>query len=255
MIGSGKTGKGGRRTIFCSCRLDLLGRSNPSLSPAAAPFACWQDRGRFYFGPIQSSCGLVQRKPEYNSSVVKAALVALASIAVLQGSLLAQRAAGGVHGGGAGVHSGVGGRAGARRGVGAQGFRRNRAGSFFSPYYDGFGFDSGGETAPLAEPPIVIQRAPDPPIPDAQVIEVPAFANSNVPKVLPPPTIFILANGERLESRRFVLTASLLSVSGDRQHRNVPLESLDLNATVAANRERGIDLRIPDDRNEISLGF
>ena len=102
---------------------------------------------------------------------------------------------------------------------------------------------------------MVIQRAPEPPIPNAQVIEVPAFANSNTPKVLPPPAIFILANGERLESRRFVLTASLLSVSIDREHRNLPLAALDLNATVAANRERGIDLRIPDDRNEISLGF
>jgi hypothetical protein len=199
---------------------------------------------------------LVQRKPEYNPVVVKAALLALASVVVLQGSLLAQRAAGGAHGGGVGVHSGAGGRGGARREVGGAGFhRRSGAGSFFSPYYDGFGFDSGGEVAPVAEPPIVIQRASDPPIPNAQVIEVPAFANSNAPKVLPPPTIFILANGERLESRRFVLTASLLSVSLDRQHRNVPLESLDLNATVAANRERGIDLRIPDDRNEISLGF
>jgi hypothetical protein len=140
--------------------------------------------------------------------------------------------------------------------MGAQGFRRrNGAGGFFSPYYDGFGFDSEVEAVPVAEPQIVIQRPPDPPIPNAQVIEVPAFANSSTPKVLPPPTIFILANGERLESRRFVLTASVLSLSFDRQHRNVPLESLDLNATVAANRERGIELRIPDDRNEISLGF
>jgi hypothetical protein len=64
-----------------------------------------------------------------------------------------------------------------------------------------------------------------------------------------------LANGERLESRRFVLTANLLSVSIDRQHRSVPLELLDIDATIAANHERGIDLRIPDDRNEISLRF
>jgi hypothetical protein len=46
-----------------------------------------------------------------------------------------------------------------------------------------------------------------------------------------------------------------LSVSIDRQRRNVPLSLLDLGATLSANRERGIDLRIPDDRNEISLGF
>jgi hypothetical protein len=30
---------------------------------------------------------------------------------------------------------------------------------------------------------------------------------------------------------------------------------LDIDATVTANRERGIDLRIPADRNEISLSF
>jgi hypothetical protein len=30
---------------------------------------------------------------------------------------------------------------------------------------------------------------------------------------------------------------------------------LDLDAAVAANRERGIDLRIPADQSEISVGF
>jgi hypothetical protein len=64
-----------------------------------------------------------------------------------------------------------------------------------------------------------------------------------------------LANGERLETRRFVLTASNLSVSIERQKRTVPIALLDLNATIRANRERGIDLLIPYDRNEISLSF
>ena len=70
-----------------------------------------------------------------------------------------------------------------------------------------------------------------------------------------PPTIFILANGERLETRRFLLTASNLSFSIGRQQRTIPLDRLDLDATIAANHERGIDLRIPADRNEISLSF
>ena len=70
-----------------------------------------------------------------------------------------------------------------------------------------------------------------------------------------PPTIFILANGERLETRRFLLTASNLSFNIGRQQRTIPLDRLDLDATVAANQERGIDLRIPADRNEISLSF
>ena len=65
----------------------------------------------------------------------------------------------------------------------------------------------------------------------------------------------MLANGERLETQRFVLTASNLSFSIDRQQPTVPFEMLDINATISANHERGIDLRIPADPNEISLSF
>jgi len=70
-----------------------------------------------------------------------------------------------------------------------------------------------------------------------------------------PLAIFILANGERVETRRFLLTASILTLSIDRRQRDVPFAALDIDATIIANRERGIDLRIPADRNEISLGF
>jgi hypothetical protein len=44
-------------------------------------------------------------------------------------------------------------------------------------------------------------------------------------------------------------------LSVDRRLRIVPFDKLDIDATISANRERGIDLRIPADRNEISLGF
>jgi hypothetical protein len=104
--------------------------------------------------------------------------------------------------------------------------------------------------APVA----VVTPAPEPSVPKAQVIEIPVVANSTAVKMLPP-TIFILANGERLETRRFLLTASNLSFSIDRRQRTIPLDRLDLDATIAANQERGIDLRIPTDRNEISLSF
>ena len=86
------------------------------------------------------------------------------------------------------------------------------------------------------------------------VIEIPGAASSTAAR-MSPPTVFILANGERLETRRFVLTASNLSVSIDRQQRTVPFHMLDINATISANHERGIDLRIPADRSEISLSF
>jgi len=101
--------------------------------------------------------------------------------------------------------------------------------------------------------PVVVQRTPETPVPKAQVIEIPGVANPNAKGL--PPTIFILANGERLETRRFVLTASLLSVSIDRQQRTIPFDLLDINATITANHERGIDLRMPGDRNEISISF
>jgi hypothetical protein len=52
-----------------------------------------------------------------------------------------------------------------------------------------------------------------------------------------------------------VLTASALSVGVDRHERTIPVDMLDIDATVAANRERGIDLRVPADRNEIFLTF
>ena len=86
------------------------------------------------------------------------------------------------------------------------------------------------------------------------MIEIPGAASSAAAR-MSPPTIFVLANGERLETRRFVLTASNLSVSIDRQQRTLPFDMLDINATISANHERGIDLRIPYDRNEIVLSF
>jgi hypothetical protein len=88
----------------------------------------------------------------------------------------------------------------------------------------------------------------------AQVIEIPVVANSTTAKPLMP-TIFILTSGERLETRRFLLTATSLSVSVDRHQRTIPLGMIDLDATIAVNRERGMSLQIPADRNEILLSF
>jgi hypothetical protein len=52
-----------------------------------------------------------------------------------------------------------------------------------------------------------------------------------------------------------VLTASNLSVRIDRQQRTVPLDMLDINATISTNHARGIDLRIPDGPSEMSISF
>jgi hypothetical protein len=188
----------------------------------------------------------------------RAALFALLVAFILDGSLQAQRAAPTFHGSSAArspVRSGF---------VGTRGFRShpryNNVGSVFLPYFSPYDDSFGYEQPPIEvvtngpAPPVVISQTPEPPVPKAQVIEIPGAANSTPAKMLPP-AVFILANGERLETRRYVLTASHLSVNIERRQRIVPLDLLDINATLAANRERGIDLQIPIDRTEISLSF
>jgi hypothetical protein len=143
--------------------------------------------------------------------------------------------------------------------------RPNNFGSYFLPYGDSLGNDLPDYDLPAYEetdaeaamntpvPPLMIPQTRER-LPKSQFIEIPSVANAAIPK-MPPPAVFILASGERLETRRFVLSASVLSVSIDRQQRNVPLAMLDIRATLSANHERGIDLHIPDDRNEICLSF
>jgi len=188
----------------------------------------------------------------------RAALLTLLVASVLNWSLQAQRAGTAFHGNAARqrVRSGfVGQRGFPNRFFPSGSHHRGSFGSYFVPYDEPFGYEQtnaeDGANGPMA--PVVVQRTPEPPVPKAQVIEIPGVANPNAKGL--PPTIFILANGERLETRRFVLTASLLSASIDRQQRTIPFDLLDINATITANHERGIDLRIPGDRNEISISF
>ena len=138
---------------------------------------------------------------------------------------------------------------------------RWRQRSFVSPYFlpDYFGSNAGSyETEkPLPEPfPRVIYQPSEPekPAVQAQFIEIPGAVTLK-DFHSPSSTVFIMTSGERLESDRFLLTASSLSVTVNRQQRVIPLDRVDLAATLAANRERGINLHIPTDHNEISLGF
>jgi hypothetical protein len=205
----------------------------------------------------------------------RAALFALLVAWVLSGALQAQRAGMAFHASAAGPHVrsgfvGLGGsqnRAAARRGFLPSDIHRrpNNFGSYFLPYGDSLGNDLTDYDPPAYEetdaeaatntpvPPLMIPRTRER-LSKSQFIEIPSVANAATPK-MPPPAVFILASGERLEARRFVLSASVLSVSIDRQPRNVPLAMLDIRATLSANHERGIDLHIPDDRNEICLSF
>jgi hypothetical protein len=70
-----------------------------------------------------------------------------------------------------------------------------------------------------------------------------------------PPSVFLLKNGEKLEARRYTITGGSLRVIADGKTRVIPLTELDLDATLAANHERGVNLRIPTNPNEVVMGF
>ncbi len=168
------------------------------------------------------------------------------------------------------VHSNFGGHTG---GTHSHGFARNREAGHGRNQQEQYGFgafpyflpdyETGWpeEEEPAQEPnraPLVRvhdetrDREPAPPLP-AQVIEIPNDSNAETKPL--PATVFVLTNGERVETQRYLLTASSVSLTLHRSQRTIPLQMVDLDATVAANRDRGIDLRIPNDRNEISLRF
>ena len=87
-----------------------------------------------------------------------------------------------------------------------------------------------------------------------KLIEVPR-ARSAPPTKPGRKTIFVLANGDRLEADRYTLDATSLHAVADGQQRTIALSELDMKATVAVNRERGVDLKIPKSRNEVVVAF
>ena len=152
-----------------------------------------------------------------------------------------------------------------------------RFGGYYWPaYYPGYfgDFDSywtipdEPDSPPQPEygnqPPVIVMQAaeqptrPEPPQPP-KLIEVPldspAQGNSEAASKPSPPTIFILSNGERLEVRRYLLTVDGVRLQQGLKERIIPLSAVNLDATVAVNHEHGIDLQIPENRNQIMLGF
>lgn len=198
----------------------------------------------------------------------RAALFTLLVASILfAGGLQAQRGGGGSFRGGAVVGGHIGSHFGGRPGINVffGHHRFNNFGQFGSvfvaPYWydEPFGYEQPVVNAPQPQVVIVQRDKSEPAAPvispaNPKVIEVPGKAASAVSKPLPP-AIFVLKDGQRLETRRYMLTAKNLHVTVDRQQRTIPLSALDINATVAANRPRGVELQIPTDRSEISLGF
>lgn len=87
-----------------------------------------------------------------------------------------------------------------------------------------------------------------------KVIEAPRTESARPPKPNPK-TIFVFANGERLEAEQYTIDAGFLHVVTGGQQRTIALGTLDLKMTIAVNHERGIDIKIPQSRSEVTIAF
>ncbi len=134
----------------------------------------------------------------------------------------------------------------------------------YADYWDD-GFADYGPEGPPPEPPyqpspsvIVMQSPQSAPAPrpgaSPKLVEVPLSA-SDGPAREQPPALFVLQNGQRIESKSYVLSDKNVTVDVGQQRRTIPLSDLNLDETVAANRQRGLDLSIPRDSNSLFVSF
>ncbi len=70
-----------------------------------------------------------------------------------------------------------------------------------------------------------------------------------------PKTIFILSNGEQLESDHYVIGGGFVDVTVAGDQRHIALAELDTKKTMALNHAHGVDLKLPTSKNEVFLGF
>lgn len=76
------------------------------------------------------------------------------------------------------------------------------------------------------------------------------------PAPLPPKVaVFILNNGEKIESSRYMLSSNSVQIDQNGTERTIPLNELNRTATMEANRQRGVDLQIPTSKSQITLSF
>ncbi len=87
-----------------------------------------------------------------------------------------------------------------------------------------------------------------------QLINVPPVANAALAKPIPK-TVFVFTNGDQLEADHYTMYSNFLHVTAEGQERSIPISALDVKKTIAANRQRGINLRIPTSGSEVFLAF
>jgi hypothetical protein len=203
-----------------------------------------------------------------------------ASLVFMSATLLpAQRAGAGFGGHPSGGNGGIeapGNRVVIRRGNGHRG--HNHGNVFGYPWYLGYGdywdnpwaYEEYSPDGPPNEPayqpqsngmsPSVIvmqspqRMSPSAPAPSPKLVEVPQDGPAT-PAKEQPPALFVLHNGQQIETDRYVLSNKSVTVNVGRQQRTIPLSDIDVNETMAANRQRGVEIAFPRDSNSLFMSF
>src|SRR5512146_1477015 len=157
-----------------------------------------------------------------------------------------------------------------RPGFGHSFHHGNRFGTVIFPYSFGYYDDFYGERYPdvVEQPaPVVVvrdEREATPPAPQVQIapadpklIDVPEL---QIPRTgalaRSPSAIFILTDGRRLEAQNYTITDTQLTIKeAHRPAVQIPLDQMNVQATLAENHQRGLDLELPESRSEILVGF
>jgi hypothetical protein len=110
-----------------------------------------------------------------------------------------------------------------------------------------------------AAPPVIVMQssqrmAPAAPAPSPKLVEVPLDGPAT-PAKEQPPAMFVLQNGQHIESDRYTVSDKSVTIDVGRQQRTIPLSDLDMNETMAANRQRGVDIAFPRDSNSLFISF
>jgi hypothetical protein len=72
-----------------------------------------------------------------------------------------------------------------------------------------------------------------------------AETNERVPEPEAPATVLVFLDGRRKDVKNYAIVAEYFYDLTDRLPKKILLASLDLDATIAANEERGVDFRLP----------
>jgi hypothetical protein len=88
----------------------------------------------------------------------------------------------------------------------------------------------------------------------ARMIEVPSPKGAR-PKSISPAAVVVLRDGSRVtEVERYTIMNNILyDYTNPRRARKIPLDAIDLDATIRLNKQRGVEFRIPPGPNEIEV--